>query len=182
MASYSHNELDITSAPQTSNSSPLVTSASSVFNASIYAWQAFDHAIGIGHNWASIDSTTAYEWLKVDLGSGVQKSISAYTISIMGLGEYRFSPTTWKMQGSNDNSSWDDLDSQTNVLFSDNEMKTFTLSSPSAPYRYFRLYITAKRTPSRYCGVGELELIGAESSSSTLLGAKKISNIFQRGF
>jgi hypothetical protein len=175
-APYAHNPLDVTDVA-TSNSSPYIITRSSVFKVGSYeAWQAFDHAVGY-NMWATQNTQAIPEWIKIDLGSGVSKSISSYTIT--GDPEGVFNPKTWTLQGSEDDIAWDILDSQTNYNLGDRKMHTFTLPAPSDKYRYFILYITVKTIFSNYLAVSELELIGApEPPSATKTIGIKIGDLF----
>lgn len=160
---YAHNPLDITDVA-TSNNSPYTITRSSVFSGDYEAWKAFDHTVGY-NMWATQNTPAIPEWIKIDLGSGVSKSISSYTIT--GDPEGSFNPKTWTLQGSEDDIAWDILDSQTNYNLGDGKMHTFTLPAPSDKYRYFILYITVKTIDSNYLVIAELELIGSPTPPST---------------
>lgn len=163
-APYAHNPLDVTDVA-TSNSSPYIVTRSSVFSGDYEAWKAFDHTIGYS-GWFTQNTFSTSEWLKIDMGAGNGKSISSYTIT--GDPEQSFNARTWKLQGSNDDSEWTDLDTQTNYTgLDDGLMNTFNLPSPSNTYRYFMLYITAKSSSVSYLAIAELELIGSGGSGAT---------------
>ena len=159
---YVHNPFDITSPAQTDDSTPFITSASSTYSGSYFAWLAFDHnSAGYSVSWASADHVTGDEWLRIDIG--ISKEITSYSISII---EHAFTPKDWTLQGSNDNgSTWTPIDSQTGVTFIDYEMKTFILPQRSAGYTSFRLLITGKYQSYRYIAIGELELISAPATT-----------------
>lgn len=79
------------------------------------------------------------EWIKIDFGAGVQKRIYSYSISA----GWDYAPKSWTLQGSNDNTNFTDLDSQSNITFAGgSERKEFTLEDVSELYRYIRLYVT----------------------------------------
>jgi len=73
---------------------------------------------------------------------GTPKIISKYTI----LGYSSIASTTmprdWTFQGSNNNSTWTTLDTQSGITWSDNQLRTFSSGNTTA-YQYYRLYITA---------------------------------------
>lgn len=53
------------------------------------------------------------------------------------------SPYTWKIEGSNNGTDWEEIDSQTNVTsWSQNELKTFTVPTNNRGYFYHRIYVT----------------------------------------
>jgi hypothetical protein len=117
-----------------STPSPYVASASTEYNASYQAWEAFDKVDctdGTNNRWASTNSSG--NWLKIDLGA--QKVIVSYRLQH---GQAATSSRTWTVSGSNNNSDWTTVDTQTTVAaWSNYEARTFTLSNP-AKYRYWR--------------------------------------------
>lgn len=104
----------------TSNSapSPLVASASSEFSASFAAWKAFDNSVATGSDWvvstAADGSGVTDEWLKIDLGSGNEITPTAYEITPSNTAG-REPPHDWTFEGSNDDSNWTTLDTQSGV-------------------------------------------------------------------
>jgi len=79
------------------------------------------------------------EWLKYDLGVGVTKIAAQYTMKFHAWGY----PTAWKFQGSNNNSTWDDLNTQTGQSFSALEKKTYNSFTNLVAYRFYRWLISA---------------------------------------
>ena len=62
------------------------------------------------------------------------------------------------MQGSNDGSTWVTLDTQAGITWTtDLQVQTFSIASPSTPYRYYRIDITANNGDS-YCQILLLSL------------------------
>ena len=173
MTVYSHNANCLTPIMTADNApSPVVISASSV-GISAAAWKAFDQ-VGSGNGWATTASTG---WLKVYSGAGPW-IVSSYTIvPTYYTGTLSAAPRTWTLQGSNDDSSWTTIDTQTGVVFSStSDMKTFSFSNDTG-YTYHKIDITDNYGSGGYLGIAELELIGilgpthfgdaAESSEST---------------
>jgi hypothetical protein len=137
-------------------------------------WKVGNNANGntAADSWAT-DGTGQPWWVKADFGDGTggtpgAQTIIEWTIANSGntTGTWNtFSPKDFKLQGSNDNSAWSDLDTHTNVTsWGSPETKTYTLGSPGS-YRYYRVYITASNG-SPYAMVGEIELKVAGSTNN----------------
>jgi|WetSurSiteA1Bulk_404760.scaffolds.fasta_scaffold05608_2 hypothetical protein len=97
-------------------------------------------------DWASSDGTLP-AWIKIDLGAGVTKRIGRYSIGRAGNDGGSAYITQWKLQGSNDDSNWTDIDSRTGETFSSpGQLRSFDVTSPLSygEFRYFRVYITAR--------------------------------------
>jgi hypothetical protein len=108
--------------------------------------QAFDHITSTS-GWSSLVGTAFPHWLKMDYGSGVTHTIAKYKIT--SFTTYTYSPSTWTFSGSNDDSSWVDLDSRSGQTFSNSETKTFSFQN-SVAYRYYRILITANDGAASY--------------------------------
>lgn len=142
----------------TSNTAP--SGVVSANGASSPAWQAF--------NDNTADSFWQYNaalphWLKYDFGASNEKVIVKYTINAHSSVPNR-TPKDFKLQGSNDDSAWTDLDTQTGQTFSGNETKIYTFSNSTA-YRYYRLYITALGSGNEVL-VDEMELYASLSKEN----------------
>src|SRR5210317_1404403 len=112
-------------------------------------WKAFDNTWetsneqNIWHRAETATSTSSPKWLKIKYPSAY-KAIQ-YSIQIRDLSYSRY-PKTWKFQGSNNDSDWTDLDTQTNKTdWAGNNTVMFTFSNSTA-YQYYRVYITATDT------------------------------------
>lgn len=136
---------------------PFTVSASTQFSGTFAPWKAFDNAAGSGQYWLANTSTGT---LQVDVGPGCYATLNSYQIRVNTIPEPNRAPKDFKMQGSNDGSSWTDLDTQTNqTAWTSGQTRTFTLGSTSAAYRYFRLNISANNGDS-LVQVAELFLDG----------------------
>lgn len=83
------------------------------------------------------------QWLKRRLPVGSTEIATGYTITPDASSASVFSPKDWKFQGSNDDSSWTDLDTQTNVTaWTNSTAKHYTFSNTTF-YRYYRILMTA---------------------------------------
>lgn len=130
--------------------------------------------------WAS-NNLIANEWLAYELGTA--QPVTEYTLRANT--QPNAAPSEWKLQGSNDGSSWTTLDYRTaQTAWSANEQRTFTTgyTPPANAYRYWRLNITANNGDARV-GTRQLALrtvvsgpqvalaaVGTPSNSSTFGG------------
>lgn len=180
---YSHDPNDLT-VEMTSNTkpSPNVTSASSIFDTSNPAWHAFDHSSYYTNQWVSIYNPSMPQWLKFDFGSpnapivGKYKMVGVASGSAAGVEN---SPRDWKFQGSNNNTTWTDLDLREDITWAENEVKTFPFTNLTG-FRYYRVYVTDYNifTDYPYLAIPELELFApppvytltAEAGSYTTTG------------
>jgi hypothetical protein len=123
-------------------STPIMTSLSTpsgVVNADTYAlgyepWRAFDGLTTTA--WAS--TTLSHGWLSYNFG----KQMSIFKYEITGSGAVGESPKNWTLEGSNDGSTWEVLDTQNNIIFTSGEAKQFTLNK-YVNYNIVRLNVTA---------------------------------------
>ena len=163
-------------------------SASAVFS-NLYASKAFDDNTADLSIWVAATTTTS--WLKYDLGSGNSATAVRYTLQarVTNLTQMVGS---WTFEGSNNDSDWDVLDTQSSHTWTTSQKKTFDIDNETA-YRYFRLNITANSGDGTYTSVCEMEIIeaatwtngdqylaqgfqvsGADSSGSVKLWLKKV--------
>ena len=112
------------------------------------------------------------EWIKYDLGEGVSKIAAQYTITnnAAGRGTYL---QAWNFQGSNNNTDWTTIDSQTGQSFADSEKKTFNSFSNATAYRYYRWYIILANTNDLM--LSEIEIM--ESTESTAAAANYLCSV-----
>lgn len=147
----------------TSNTSNGTASADSSWSSDYEAWQAMDDDNTGEICWHSGQTTPFPHWLQYRFTSG--KIITSYAITSRNYLDSIY-PRTWKLQGSNNGSSWTDLDTRTNQSFNVNDKKTYRISN-STSYTYYRLYITAGANRV-YVGIGEFELMETAAVGSTL--------------
>lgn len=102
--------------------------------------------------------------LTTDFGAG--KIITSYTVKTY-VPSGTFAPTAWTFDGSPDNSTWTNLNTQSGLSFTAGELKTFTISSPGS-YRYYRLHITAGGS-SGECIISEITMLTTGATSSMIL-------------
>jgi hypothetical protein len=122
----------------TSNTSEGVAAASTEYSNTYYAYKAMDGTdvsywrtttAGVAPCWLS------YRWINFSLSPIITKYAIISNIDTDA-------PKDWKLQGSNDNINWTDLDTQTGITFISGERKEFTFTNTTR-YIYYRIYITA---------------------------------------
>lgn len=107
-------------------------------------------------SWVTQNGTTS-GWVRVDLGSGNEKSIAAYSI-LQRPSTLNQAPRDWTLEGSNNGTTWTSLDARSGeTAWTEGVARTFIVSSP-ASFRYYRLNVTAVQTGGIAIGVAELSL------------------------
>lgn len=96
------------------------------------------------------------QWVAYDRGAGRATVVNMYRMLMANSAEASHFPTAWQFQGSNDNSTWATLDTQTGASLAASAWNTFRFANTTA-YRYFRLYITANAGSSYAGAIVELE-------------------------
>ncbi|MDG1416114.1 MAG: discoidin domain-containing protein, partial [Alphaproteobacteria bacterium] len=124
------------------------------------------------------DATTSYhagapsnDYYQIDLGSGVTRSAISYTVGMWnnGISSSYGTVFTYKLQASNDGSSFTDIDSRSSITHSgalaSSKIK-YSFSKTSA-YRYWRFVIVSSN--GSYTGVGEIEIEFSVPQDVTLI-------------
>jgi hypothetical protein len=135
-------------------------SASSEYSSSYLAWQAFNDTTSTATDaWLTASGKTVDEWIKIDFGEKV--IVTSYSITSRNNATTN-TPYGWKLQGSNDNITWDDLDVVTGeTSWSALQKRTYQNKIKIDMYRYYRFLITDAGGMS-YCGFGEIEMFGGD--------------------
>ena len=97
------------------------TASADSVNGSEVAANAFDN--NTSTFWTCNVSAAMPHWLKYDLGSGVTKTARQFTL-MARTADGNGRPKDFKLQGSNDDSNWDDLHSVTGETWSSDGPKT----------------------------------------------------------
>lgn len=115
------------------------------------AAKAFDGSSGT--KWMTYSSTG---WLAYTFGGGTSRTITSYAITSANDVPTR-DPRDWQLQGSNNGTSWTNIDTQTGQTFASRfERRVFTVYSPGS-YNRYRLNITQNNGEIR-TQFAELEL------------------------
>jgi hypothetical protein len=156
---YPLDPVDIAPHNMISNTSPVpfVAAASSEFNNQFRAYLAFDGLAGTLRYW--LGSGAGVDWLRLDLGAGNARKLVSYSVKVNTIPETARAPKAWTMQGSNDATAWNTLDTVTNqTAWASGETRTFGCDATGTAWRYFRLNITANNGDAAYTQVAELSL------------------------
>ncbi len=119
------------------------------------AAKAFDDDSGT--KW--LHFTGSATWLKYDFGSGVAWLVTKYALTSANDDDTR-DPKDFKLQGSNDDSAWTDVDTVTGETFASRGLrKEFTCDTPgTTAYRYYRFYINANNGNGSITQLAEIQL------------------------
>lgn len=138
----------------TSNTAPSgVASASSEASATYSPWKAMDKSTAA--QWRTTTTGKYPAWLQYELASS--KTIKRYTITSHTTIDR--APKTWTFEGFN-GSTWDVLDTQTNIVFSASEKKTFDFTNSTA-YTKYRVNISLNNG-GILTEIAELEMMEAD--------------------
>lgn len=130
----------------------------------------------------AFDNNTATKWLAFaatghigyQFGSDAQHTIQKYTITSAN-DEPTRDPRDWTFQGSNDGSSWDDLDTQTDQTWSNRfEEKEYVFSNSTA-YEYYRLNIT-ENNGAGITQIAEIEMMEEENLAFIVSASSNITS------
>lgn len=133
---------------------PFVASESTQLYGNVAA-NAFSRSTGKG--WIAAVNVG---WIQIDLSqAGICNSYIMTGFNLVLVGSASMAPKSWVFAGSNDNSTWYPLDTQTNVsAWTSLESRTFALPGTTA-YRYYRLTISENQG-GPYASLNTLRLIG----------------------
>jgi hypothetical protein len=127
--------------------------------------KAFNDLTGNNEAFLNNSSTT---WIKIDFGVGTTKTAVTYTMICWNGDSNRAqneSPKTWTFEGSNNDSTWDVLDTQANVAtWGILEKRTYNFSN-STGYRYYRWNVTANQGSIDRVQMTELEIMESANSN-----------------
>ena len=104
-------------------------------------------------------NNSANSWFSIDLKANKNLVLSAYSIQCRSFNANH--PRTWKLQGSNDENAWIDINSQSSISLNSNQWFTQSIVNTPPAYRYFRIFFngTSSSGDNVFC-LGEMELYG----------------------
>ena len=155
----------------TSNTTPVGTAfASTEANSSTPAWKAFDRLSSNSDRWVA-GGTTGH--IGYDFGVGQSRVVTHYRMMPLAPGDStnitNRSPRNWTLQGSNNGTTWDILDTRTNQSsFPPGESRLFQTTNTTA-YRYYRINITLNHGATDYTMMAELEFLSATANADLQL-------------
>ena len=133
---------------------------SSAFSALFEAFKIFDNSLGANAYW--IGTGSGVDWVKIQLGSQIvhRQSLYKYTLYANTIPEATRMVKNWTMEGSNDDSTWFVLDTQTNqTAWGSGEGRTYICSPGSnRKFLYYKINITANNGDATYTQIGEAYL------------------------
>lgn len=137
----------------------------SIFGGGFEGWQVFTNPTNGTYYYSGFNTVTLN--LDLDLGAGNKYKLTSYTL-LMSAGDVpNSSPKNWAVQGSNDNTTWTVVDTQTNVTsWVAGTIKTFTVTGSPASYRYYRFAVSAQ-VSSAYMSIGKISYIGVQPRGSS---------------
>lgn len=128
----------------------------SEYNASYTAAKLFDNDPATW--WNTLIPVALPCYVKIDFGAVTAHIVTRYTwMNYLAAGCH---PTAWKFYGSNDDSSYTELDSQTGQSFTYDEIKTYNFINTVA-YRYYKWIFSA--ITSNQIAAKEAELWGDDT-------------------
>ena len=156
---YAPVDLVLQTPKMTSATAPSgVVAQSTQYGTGEAAWMVFDRNSSTRWTTASPNTTG---WVSYDFGSGNAKVINYYSLQSFNTSDTAIlnrHPKTWTFQGSNDNSSWTTIDTQTNApTWSTAETRMYATPNTTA-YRYYRLNVTANQGTANYLNLAEFNM------------------------
>ena len=139
-----------------------VTVSALTSNTSFQASKAFDNVDNAYSGWSASHNAEPGNacWIRVYFSNG-NELVRGYSISALddNSGNNNKAPSDWKLQASNDGSTWTDLDSRTGEVF-DTRGETHVYSfNNNTRYRYYRLRINQTFLPtSTQVAISEIQL------------------------
>jgi hypothetical protein len=127
-----------------SNATDIVGSGTASADSEVHAGWLASYAFNTNASnaWASAVASVDH-WLKYDLGLGNATTVTSYKMTSQNVDS--LCPGDFKLQGSNNDSEWTDLDTQTGITWggAGGVEKEFIISNNTA-YRYYRIYVTLR--------------------------------------
>jgi Domain of unknown function (DUF1735)/F5/8 type C domain len=99
-------------------------------------------------NWPTIFAANGGTWFQLKFPTAV--AAGAYTFTSANDASGR-DPKDWKLQGSNNGTTWTDIDTRSGELFPSRYLtKRFEIAGTPAAYTYYRIYMTANNGSSLF--------------------------------
>ncbi|BAV09995.1 gliding motility-associated C-terminal domain-containing protein [Filimonas lacunae] len=112
--------------------------------------------------------------LLMQLQFSAAQTVGQYTLTSGNDGPTR-DPKTWKLEGSNNGSTWTVVDTRTNEAFPDRKQtRVFDIASAPAAYLYYRMNISANNGSTLF-QLSEWRLLGASAASGVPSALKALA-------
>lgn len=136
-----------------------VSSVSSAFDGNYPAWKAFSYSTpegngGAGKAWASGNGSSLPAWLK-RRWTGAPKRWLGYALKGWNFAQQNadlssYIPKDWKIQGSNDDVNWTDLDVRAGeTAWASDEVRVYKMNTAVGSFEYYRMLVTAANGQTR---------------------------------
>lgn len=102
------------------------------------------------------------QYYQFDLGSSRSLVINHYTLKMRDNATTSL-PSSWKLQCSDDGSSWTDIQTDSFAFSSINEIHDFAVAGQTLDHRYWRVQLVTDNSASGFFCLGEVELYGSFS-------------------
>jgi hypothetical protein len=122
------------------NDNGYVATCSSYLNETHLPYKAFNRQTDVNSKWVAANGDTAGAWLKIELPTAA--AANSFSVASPDEGYTGRMPSSFKIQGSNDNSSWTDLLVVSSLSWGSNERKFWNVENETA-YKFYRLLIVA---------------------------------------
>ena len=144
----------------TSNTAPSPYVAECSINCVNVIWKALDGDVD-SYLRTNILTVTPFT-LSLDYGEGNEKVVSAYRLDCHQ--NVSWTMKSWNFEGSNNNNTWDILDSRSDISWIGNTIQNFTFDN-STKYRYYRFNVLEKNGTNSVC-INEIELLQEDPSTN----------------
>lgn len=137
---------------------PYVVVASSEYNSTYAAWKAFNGTnLSATDSWGSIYDGTKAGWIKIYCG-GRSARVSSYSITSRAEVADGAAPSSFYLEGSNDDNAWIQLDYRENQIgWGINEKRTYYNNIRFGSFKYYRLRALSNNGGNNIA-IGMLEL------------------------
>lgn len=147
-----NTEIKLTNQEMTANVMPFATaSASSIFSESYNAYMAFNNRRD-AEGWKTVSGTLT-GWLAYEFNDATL--VNSYEMRGQTSSYSSEMARDWKLEGSNDSTTWILLDQQSNQTFAAYESKKYSFENRIA-YKKYRITVTRNNGNSSYTGIEEL--------------------------
>jgi alpha-tubulin suppressor-like RCC1 family protein len=129
----------------------------------IHAWNTyavFDKNLNVDSWHTSSGNTTGT--LKIQLPESIV--LGSYSLYHRNIGDVEMGPKDWTIEGSNNDSTWTTIDTQTAQDMStfgsaaNDYIRTYTVSGNTTKYSYYRIVVTANNGNVNYLSIGEWKM------------------------
>jgi hypothetical protein len=118
------------------NDNGYIASCSSYFNETHLPYKVFNRQTDVNSKWITQNGGNVGAWLKIELPSAV--AANSFSVASPNEGYTGRMPSSFKIQGSNNDTTWTDLLVATSLSWGGNERKFWDVENTTA-YKFYRL-------------------------------------------